>query len=76
MPVYFFCLGSPGQLFLLAFMEESSGSPWKVMGDNFKIFFSKIPALKRVLEEHRNVAQGVYNFFIFMKMVVGNKDKR
>ena len=44
---------------LLAFHGEGSASPWRVIGDAtfikyFFIFFS-VTALKRVLEEHRNV---------------------
>ena len=51
--------------FLLAFTAESSGSPWKEIGDNFWRIFSRISALKRVLEEHWNVAQVFLQFFYF-----------
>ena len=48
--------------FLLAFHGEGSASPWRVIGDTtfvekFFFFFFSVAALKRVLEEHRNVGK-------------------
>ena len=57
--------------FLLAFMEEGSTFLWKEIGDNFEIIHSRIPALKRVLEEHRNVVQVFLQFFYYHLNRVG-----
>ena len=45
--------------FLLAFHGEGSTSSWRVIGDAtfVEYFFFSVAALKRVLEEHRNVGE-------------------
>ena len=53
--------------FLLAFRGGGSASAWRVIGHNFiqiiKFFYS-IAALKRVLEEHRNVVDNLSFIYV------------
>ena len=49
--------------FLLAFMEDSSGSPWEVMGDNF--FYN--PSFEEGAErapEHRASCLQLFYFYV------------